>query len=37
MELFTWDKKSEQILEIYQWVLGHADKPDFGMPFRDVD
>jgi starch synthase len=32
---FTWAKKAEQTLEVYRWVLGERDKPDFGMPFRD--
>lgn len=32
--LFTWEKKAQQTLEVYKWVLGQCpDKPDFGMPF----
>lgn len=28
--LFTWDRKAEQILEVYRWVLGQREKkPDF--------
>jgi hypothetical protein len=27
--------KARQILEIYRWVLGRRDKPDFGMPLPD--
>jgi len=29
---FTWERKAEQSLAIYDWVLGRAPKPDFGMP-----
>jgi glycosyltransferase involved in cell wall biosynthesis len=29
----TWERKAEQIAAVYAWVLGRADKPDFGMPF----
>jgi len=32
---FTWDVKARQILEVYRWVLGKRDKPDFGMPLPD--
>ena len=32
---FTWDVKAGQIVEIYRWVLGQRDKPDFGMPLPD--
>lgn len=34
---FTWQKKAEQTLEVYKWVLGERRKPDFGMPFPEVD
>jgi len=34
---FTWDVKVRQIVEVYRWVLGRGDRPDFGMPFPDVD
>ena len=27
-EKFTWDRKAAQIRQIYDWVLGHAPKPD---------
>jgi len=32
---FTWDAKALQMQEIYRWVTGRRDKPDFGMPFPD--
>jgi glycosyltransferase involved in cell wall biosynthesis len=32
---FTWERKAEQMAEIYDWVLGRAPKPDYGMPFAD--
>ena len=32
---FTWDAKAAQVLEIYRWVLGQRDKPDFGMPLPE--
>lgn len=34
---FTWDAKAAQVLEVYRWVLGHRDKPDFGMPIPDLE
>lgn len=35
--LFTWDAKARQVLEVYRWVLGRrGDKPDFGMPLREI-
>jgi glycosyltransferase involved in cell wall biosynthesis len=34
-KLFTWEVKARQIVEVYRWVLGQRDKPDFGMPFPD--
>ncbi|AKU89840.1 glycosyltransferase family 4 protein [Vulgatibacter incomptus] len=34
---FTWDVKVAQILEVYEWVLGRRERPDFGMPFPDAD
>lgn len=34
-QVFTWDKKAQQVCEVYRWVLGHRnDKPDFGIPLR---
>ena len=31
-DLFTWPKKADQIVAVYDWVLGHAPtKPDFGF------
>jgi glycosyltransferase involved in cell wall biosynthesis len=35
MTRFTWDAKAAQVLEVYRWVLGQRDKPDFGMPLPD--
>jgi glycosyltransferase involved in cell wall biosynthesis len=35
LELFTWDAKARQTCEVYRWVLGAREKPDFGMPFAD--
>jgi len=32
---FTWAAKAAQIRAVYDWVLGLAPKPDFGMPFPD--
>ena len=32
---FTWDVKAAQVLEVWRWVLGQRDKPDFGMPLPD--
>jgi glycosyltransferase involved in cell wall biosynthesis len=32
LELFTWDAKARQMLEVYRWVLGQRGKPDFGRP-----
>jgi glycosyltransferase involved in cell wall biosynthesis len=32
---FTWNAKAQQMLEIYRWVMGERDKPNFGMPFPD--
>jgi glycosyltransferase involved in cell wall biosynthesis len=32
---FTWDAKAAQVREVYRWVLGQRDKPDFGMPLPD--
>lgn len=32
-ELFTWDAKARQVLEVYHWVIGNRkQKPDFGQP-----
>ncbi len=31
-ESFTWDRKADQVIEVYNWLLGRRDKPifDFG-------
>jgi starch synthase len=31
----TWAAKARQVREVYDWVLGRREKPDFGMPFPD--
>lgn len=35
--LFTWSAKARQTLAVYHWLMGRSTKPDFGMPFPDVD
>jgi alpha-maltose-1-phosphate synthase len=35
LSLYTWDAKARQMLEVWRWVLGQRDKPDFGMPLED--
>lgn len=32
--LFTWEVKAAQVAEVYRWVLGRRERPDFGMPLR---
>ncbi len=32
MNYFTWEMKARQVYEVYRWVLGRREKPDFGMP-----
>lgn len=32
---FTWTKKAEQVLRVYDWVLGRSERPSFPMPFTD--
>lgn len=32
---FTWAAKADQVVEVYRWVLGQREKPDFGMPYTD--
>lgn len=34
---FTWDAKAAQVLEVYRWVLGARERPDFGMPLADPE
>lgn len=35
LNLFTWPAKAAQVREVYEWVLGRGEKPDFGMPLAD--
>ena len=35
MKNFTWEAKVAQVLEVYDWVLGRRDKPEFAMPLGD--
>jgi glycosyltransferase involved in cell wall biosynthesis len=36
--LFTWDRKAEQMMAVYRWVLGQRTvRPDFGMPLAEPD
>lgn len=35
MTHFTWAAKASQVGEVYKWVLGQRNKPDFGMPLPD--
>ncbi|WP_428243549.1 glycosyltransferase [Gynuella sp.] len=30
----TWDKKTEQLMEIYNWVVHQGPKPEFNSPFN---
>ena len=33
LDLYTWQAKAHQTVEVYRWVLGQRqDKPDFGIP-----
>ncbi len=32
---FTWDVKARQIADVYRWVVGKGERPNFGMPFPD--
>ncbi len=36
MSKFTWAAKASQVVEVYRWVLGERDRPNFGMPFPDA-
>ena len=37
-ELFTWDNKAQQVMDVYRWVLGQsAAKPRFPMPLPDLE
>lgn len=35
LQSFTWSAKASQIAQIYEWVLGRRDKPDFSALFKD--
>lgn len=30
---YSWDKKAEQMMNIYSWLLGQGEKPDYQKPF----
>jgi glycosyltransferase involved in cell wall biosynthesis len=32
---FTWSVKAAQAVEVYRFVLGRRERPDFGMPYPD--
>lgn len=32
---YTWQRKAEQLLDVYRWVVGLAPRPDFNRPFSD--
>lgn len=32
---FTWQRKAEQLADVYAWVLGDGPKPEYGMPFPE--
>jgi glycosyltransferase involved in cell wall biosynthesis len=37
MDLYSWEAKARQTLEVYRWVLGQRpDRPDFGMPLSST-
>jgi len=33
LSLFSWQAKATHTHEVYRWVRGERDKPDFGIPF----
>ncbi|MEP6914586.1 MAG: glycosyltransferase family 4 protein [Acidobacteriota bacterium] len=33
---FTWQVKAQQMVHVYNWVLGREGKPNFGMPLTDL-
>ncbi len=32
---FTWERKAEQVLGCYDWILGRRERPSYGMPLSD--
>jgi glycosyltransferase involved in cell wall biosynthesis len=36
LQYYTWDRRAEQTLEVYRWVTGQRARPDYGMPFPDL-
>lgn len=32
---YTWDKKAKMITDVYEWVLGNNEKPNFKIPLVD--
>ena len=31
---YTWEKKVEQMIKVYRWLIGIGEKPDFQAPFK---
>jgi len=30
-EAFSWDNIAKQAIDVYRWVIGQADSPDYAM------
>lgn len=35
-EYYTWEKKAQMITEVYKWVLGFSDKPNYQIPLNNL-